>query len=295
MPDHFDGKGNWPQYLAHFENVAVVNNWDSHEKAQYLGVSLRGEACQTSQLLDPEMRSSYHALVTALAKRFHPQHNRDLYRTQIRARVRKEKESLPHLAQSIRTMALEAYPTADNELFESLCCDHFLDSLIDDDLKMHLLRTESQTLDEVLSHAIKFESHLQARKLKPNLNKRYVREISRVDRPEDLEPLSAVECNAVQRENSNSNRAQDELLKCVKTLAESQEKVLSCVQSMAQNQEQALDKISNSIKSLAQSQDRRKPYQDKKPEFGCYECGELGHARPKCPNRKGDSTFPSPC
>ena len=279
MPDQFDGRGNWPQYLAHFENVATVNNWSPSERAQFLCVSLRGEACQTSQLLAPELRQNYRALVEALGKRFHPQHNRDLYRTQIRARVRKEKESLPHLAQSIRSMALEAYPTADNELFESLCCDHFLDSLLDEELKMHLLRTESQSLDEVLSHAIKYESHLQARKLKPNPNRRYVREIVPVDPLDNTETIP-VSCNAVRPNDFSFSGFQSEMKSSIDSL---QDRLIKSQESLFQNLQETLVKT---LKDVTLRADERKPYVNpgnSRSEIRCYQCGELGHTRPKCP------------
>ena len=51
MPDVFDGKMPWPQYLTHFETVGDLNGWNDHQRAQYLAVSLRGEACQVIQLL----------------------------------------------------------------------------------------------------------------------------------------------------------------------------------------------------------------------------------------------------
>ena len=49
MPDHFDCKSSWSEYLVHFETVTELNSWNPHERVQYLSVSLRGEACLVAQ------------------------------------------------------------------------------------------------------------------------------------------------------------------------------------------------------------------------------------------------------
>ena len=36
MPDTFEGRGSWTEYLAHFETVADLNQWHPREKVQYL-------------------------------------------------------------------------------------------------------------------------------------------------------------------------------------------------------------------------------------------------------------------
>ena len=53
MPDTFDSRGSWTEYLAHFETVLDLNQWHPREKVQYLAVSLTGEACQAMRFLTP--------------------------------------------------------------------------------------------------------------------------------------------------------------------------------------------------------------------------------------------------
>ena len=116
MPDHYDGKSSWSKYLIHFETFAELNGWNPHERVQYLAVSLHGEACLVIQSLGPEERMNYHAFVESLSKRFNPGNRVNLYRTQLRTKARRDKETLPQLAQSIRTMAARAYLRAEREL-----------------------------------------------------------------------------------------------------------------------------------------------------------------------------------
>lgn len=44
-PDKFDGKTiEWNDYIVHFEQVALLNNWSDSQKASMLCINLRGEA-----------------------------------------------------------------------------------------------------------------------------------------------------------------------------------------------------------------------------------------------------------
>ena len=60
MSDHFDGKGQWKQYLVHFDTVAELHGWDNMERLQYLSVSLRGEACMLMQSQAKEEKFTVH-------------------------------------------------------------------------------------------------------------------------------------------------------------------------------------------------------------------------------------------
>ena len=46
FPDNFDGSGKseWSYFIVHFEQVATWNGWSDVQKAQALGIHLRGEA-----------------------------------------------------------------------------------------------------------------------------------------------------------------------------------------------------------------------------------------------------------
>ena len=87
------------------------------------------------RFLQPQEKQHYDSLVAALSRRFNPGNRTELYRVQLRNRVRQDRESIPQLAQSIRHLTLQAYPQANGDLFDVLCRDHFLDSLSDSDLR----------------------------------------------------------------------------------------------------------------------------------------------------------------
>jgi hypothetical protein len=175
MPDHFDGKTSWADYLTHFNSVADLNGWNQIEKAQYLAISLRGEACQAMRCLPQEVKRDFRELVEALNRRFNPGNRTELYRIQLRNRMRRENESLPQLAQAVRNLALQAYPQAQGELFEALCRDHFLDAIPDSSLRFSIFQVQPRTLDQALTIAVETETFQQAEKQR---NRKFVREIN---------------------------------------------------------------------------------------------------------------------
>ena len=265
MPDSYDGKKSWSQYLTHFETISSLNDWGMREKALYLGASLRGEACQVLQLIPQQLKDNYNELVKAMNRRFDPGHNASLCRVQLRTKAKQERESLPQLAQSIRTLATQAYPTADQILFDSLCCDHFIDALQDDDLKMRLLNSDSERFDDIVALAIKYETYVQARKL--NRGRKYVREIQAIDYSQDFDlqlennDNNLVNCNAIEKskESSDLSRLPEQVSGLAKLLQEFIQKLSS--QTFTNNQ--AVPK-----------------------PITCYHCGKPGHKRPNCPEYK---------
>ena len=84
MPDNYEGRKSWLEFLAHFENCAELNEWTNYQKAQYLRVSLRGPACQFLGTLPEYKRRDYDELVAALGRRFNPENQTELYRAQLR-------------------------------------------------------------------------------------------------------------------------------------------------------------------------------------------------------------------
>ncbi len=146
-PGTYDGSSTWQDYLAHFEVCAWINSWTDQEKAWYLAACLRGPAQQV--LSNVEMRSvdSFDQLSQALAQRFDPTNQGEMFRAELKCRVRKPKESLPELAQEIRRLAARAYPEAARDLRETLMKDAFLDALNDPEMHWKVFQSRPRSLD----------------------------------------------------------------------------------------------------------------------------------------------------
>jgi hypothetical protein len=246
MPDSYDGNKSWSEYITHFETISEINDWNYSEKSKYLAASLRGEACQVMRFLSSEYRYDYRCLTNALRTRFDPGNRTELFRVQLRNRFRREKESIPQLAQSIRHLTLQAYPQAHGELFDSLCTDYFLDSLNDSDLRFRVFNSKTKSFDETVAMAIELEAFQMAEKQR---NKRFVRDI-------EVDSWSNQTVANVKTANSKSQNNESDMAKQIENLSKSLASLKSEIDKLSQNK---LNKIT------------------------CWNCGENGHFRNKCP------------
>lgn len=85
----FDGKSSFKDYLGQFELAAFANKWDKQTSAIELACSLRGSAAALLSDLTPGMKRDYDRLVKALTERFEPENQCELYKAQIKQRIRK--------------------------------------------------------------------------------------------------------------------------------------------------------------------------------------------------------------
>ena len=164
LPDKFNGSISWQDYIAHFDLCAELNNWTDAQKANYLAVSLRGSAQELLGDMAPEQRHDYDTLVANLSARFGSQGQTELFRVQLKSRQRKANESLPELAQAVRRLVARAYPQATNRLRDILALDHFVDALLDSELRLRLKQSKPKDLDESICTAIELEAFQKVEK-----------------------------------------------------------------------------------------------------------------------------------
>ena len=164
QPDRFDGSVGWQDYITHFELCAEINEWSDVQKATHLAVSLQGPALELLSDMPCEMRHSYVQLTQHLSARFESQGRTDLFRTQLKSRVRRTGESLPELPQAITRLVLRAYPQATVELREIMAMDYFIDALQDGDIRLRLKQGKPTSITEAVNMTIELEAFQLAEK-----------------------------------------------------------------------------------------------------------------------------------
>jgi hypothetical protein len=157
-PATYDGTTEWRDYLVQFEMVAELNRWDERTKALELATNLRGTAQGVLSDLRPEYRVNYKHLVLALQSRFEPKNQEELYRAQIKSRIRKKGEALTELAQDIKRLIRLAYPEGWSEIRERLARDSFIDSLNDAELEWAVFRGKPITVDDAVRLGLEYEA-----------------------------------------------------------------------------------------------------------------------------------------
>lgn len=168
-PANFDGTSSFQDYLVQFNMVGDLNRWDEEMKAMELATSLRGAAQTVLSDLRPEQRRDYHQLVCALTARFEPTNQTELYRAQIKSRLRRKSESVQELANDIKRLVRRAYPQATNDLRDQIARDSFIDSLNEHELEWFVYQGKPKTVDEAMQLALEFEAFQAGRKRSANV------------------------------------------------------------------------------------------------------------------------------
>lgn len=108
--------------------------------------------------LDAEHSRNFSDLVVALQSRFGTVNKAEIYRAQLKNRVRQRGETVPELAQNIRKLTRQAYPAANSDLIDTLALDHFIDSLLDSEIRIRLRECSPKNIQEAETLAVKMEA-----------------------------------------------------------------------------------------------------------------------------------------
>ena len=154
----YDGSTSWSDYRIQFELVADGNGWDATTGALELATNLRGLALGVLAALEPWQRRDYRSLVAALEMRFEPRSNPQVFRAQLKGRIRQRNESLVELAHDIKRLVRYAYPEAPHDVKERLGVEAFRDSLQDERLEWVIYQGRPMGLDEAVSLAMECEA-----------------------------------------------------------------------------------------------------------------------------------------
>lgn len=256
-PDRYDGKASWPSYLKHFELCSDLNGWTEKDKLQFLAVLLTGSAQQVLSTMPKDATGDYQKLVKALQARFDPLGRQELYRAQLRNRRQKPGENLVEMAEEIRRLVEKVYVDLPAESRDQMGRDHFLDALIDGDIRIRVIQMRTTTLDGAVAAAVELEALQKAEKERRTVDLKKIT----VRQATTAETIQAVQPSPV------STGLQQQILN-----------------------------ISEQLSELQKQLNRRKPgwgrrSDDRGPQ--CYNCKEYGHIKPKCPLLRDGST-PAP-
>ena len=157
-PATYDGLTSWHDYVTQFELVSDINQWNKDVMALELATSLRGQAQGVLSDLSPSQRRDYEVLTKALEERFEPVNQAELYRAQLKSRIRKSREALPEFAQDIKKLVRKAYPKATSDLRNKLTCDAFVDLLNDSELEWAIYQSKPSSVEDAVRAGLECEA-----------------------------------------------------------------------------------------------------------------------------------------
>ncbi|CAG2251645.1 unnamed protein product [Mytilus edulis] len=215
----YDGSGDWNDYRSHFEACSSINGWDNLEKGLYLAAHRERFAPQISQVVPGTVE-------------------------------RKEAEgfeTLPELGQTIRRLVNKAYPTAPGEVKETLAKEHFLDALINTEMRIKIKQSRPPDLNSAICLAVELETFYKAEK-QFEVGKAHLRVVDNNEH--------------VVRESESHDRLSDKI-----------EGMLAAFNDQLANMRKELDEFKNKA-NMSGPVDRSK--------FLCYNCGKPGHMARNC-------------
>ncbi|MES9884336.1 MAG: hypothetical protein ABW185_26110, partial [Sedimenticola sp.] len=134
-------------------------NWPYGEKGLFLASSLAGNARSILTELSPAEIKDYDILLSKLNARFGSKNRADVFRTQLKTKVRAKGESIQDLAQSIRNLTRKAYPNAASAVTDVIALDHFIDAVNDSSIRIRLRELNLTNITEAEEIATKMEAY----------------------------------------------------------------------------------------------------------------------------------------
>ena len=253
-PAEYDGKTSFRDYLSQFELISDLNGWSEATRALELATSLRGPAQSILSDLDISQRYNFAALVGALMSRFEPTNQSEVYRAQLKGRVRHRSEALTEMAQDIKRLVRLGYPSAGLDVREALALECFMDSLNDSRMELFVFQVKPARIEEALKAALEFEAFVVGRARR-----------SGGQRPHDV-------CAQVE-----SASGVDQAMNLVKTQLEAlQDQVFQL-------------KVSKKASSNAPKGSRLRRPAKVNTDGACFYCGKVGHFATQCGKRQRDN------
>ena len=162
-PETYEGKGDWAEYISHFEDCAELGGWDNKSKCLVLAANLRGAARKYYTGLGNDEKKDYIKLVSALRRRFGGEHRQNSWLSKLEMRKRKSGESVADMGDDIWQMTQRAYYDFDHRSQEQLALKHFY-RVIDPEMKVKCVENKCTTIADAVDVVERYEALYEDRR-----------------------------------------------------------------------------------------------------------------------------------
>ncbi len=183
----YDGDSSWKDYLVQFEMVSELNEWPESTKAMELATSLRLQAQGVLSDIDPAERKNFNHLVKALTDRFEPDNLCELFRAQLKHRLRTKEEPLVEVASDIKKLVRKTYPTSSLQMRDTLARDCFVDSLSSPEMEWAIYQGKPQTIEDAVRLGLEYEAFQTGRRRSSGEQRLVRRQQEEPEKPSQLQ------------------------------------------------------------------------------------------------------------
>jgi hypothetical protein len=292
-PQKFSGTGSFETFYAHFRNCAKYNRWDDTDQLAHLKACLIGEAGQILWDTSSSDTNSLDKMKKLLSDRFGGARMSEKYRMELKLRRRRPNETLTALHQDIRRLMALAHPDLQHDSRETIAVDFFIDAIDDADFALKVRERVPKKLDEALCVALQLEAWSKnATRIREQDSYRYD------DNERNRKPKTRNVAEKSTEIDQLASRLETALCKivenCQKSVpAEVANKAGQLPTAAVGGPTTALDHGGRS-QGPTNNRPLRWPNRSNDRPMTCYGCGQVGHFKFQCPNRKEEDAAPGP-
>lgn len=257
IPELYTGEKSWDEWVDHFDSVAQVCGWDEANKLKWLRVRLSGRAGTAFRRLPEATRADFTQATAALRSRFEPDSKKELYRTELLTRRKKQNEGWAAFGEDLKILADKAYSDLPDEARERFALNQYLTQLDNPQVAFSVKQTKPTTVDDAVRSTLEMESFL------------------RPSGPAGVSHVS-VEGSNTEMVAAMGIRTQDNTMKLIL---------------------ERMERLETELKNSRQSPSRQQPTGDNRPSSrgrwrgrsnpgNCWNCGGEGHLARDCPTPK---------
>ena len=294
-PDRFPSNAypNWVQWKSHFTAVAEANRWTQIQAINALPVCLNGHALDEfhaapaalKQDTDGEPAPTLENLFEHLDRALGVLRNDRMGRSEFKALVQKEGESLRDFARRVRSVGMQVFRNLEAEQRDEQFRERFIEGLSDPDLLEVLLREDTRSFTDTLNRAVDLgtiSKSIRNRSTKRVAALRVTQEAttSSSSNPEMSEMKQQM--NEVSQAMNNLTNMMSKFMSSVLPMPYPQAAVTPTSGKKLFNPNEGANRYGNNFNNQGGSGNKQ---QSSRQTLACYECGEEGHFARVCPKK----------
>ena len=161
IPELYTGEKSWDEWIDHFDSVAQVCGWNAAAKLKWLRVRLSGRAGTAFRRLPDATRADFTLATEALKSRFEPESKKELYRSELQIRKKKQNEGWAVFGEELKNLADKAYPDLPEEAKEQFALNQYLSQLDNPQVAFSVKQTKPTKVDDAVRSTLEMESFLK--------------------------------------------------------------------------------------------------------------------------------------